>query len=164
MPAAKLGRPRPFLATVTADKPLLLDEQLCFAVYSTALAMGQVYKPLLQKLHLTYPQYLVMLTLWERDAITAKELAQRLHQDPGSITPLLKRLEQEGYLLRQRDANDERHLSITLTPQGRRLLDKARAVNQEFGLACSLQDEEVTRLRGALAALRDRLQQVAPPD
>jgi MarR family transcriptional regulator, organic hydroperoxide resistance regulator len=149
---------------VTTQPPLLLDEQLCFAVYSTALAMGQVYKPLLQRLHLTYAQYLVMLTLWERDAITAKELAQRLHQDPGSVTPLLKRLEQQGYLLRRRDSNDERHLSITLTPKGRRLQDKARAVNQEFGSACALPDEEVLQLRDALAALRNRLHTIGAPE
>ena len=89
--------------TMSADathQALLLDNQLCFALYSTSLLMTKVYKPLLQELGLTYPQYLAMLVLWERDGITVGEISARLLTDPGSLTPLLKRLEAEGLLNR----------------------------------------------------------------
>ena len=93
---------------------LKLDQQLCFALYSTSLAMTKVYKPLLEAVGLTYPQYLMMLVLWESDGLTLKELAKRLHQDSGALTPVLKRLEAEGYVTRKRSLQDERNLSICL--------------------------------------------------
>ncbi|MCF5460784.1 MarR family winged helix-turn-helix transcriptional regulator, partial [Pseudomonas syringae] len=87
---------------------LLLDNQLCFALYSTSLMMTKVYKPLLQALGLTYPQYLAMMVLWERDGLTVGDVSTRLLTDPGSLTPLLKRLEGEGFIIRTRSKDDER--------------------------------------------------------
>ena len=103
---------------------LLLDNQLCFALYSASLAMTKLYKPLLDALGLTYPQYLVMLSLWERDGLTVSELGERLFLDSGTLTPLLKRLEAAGLLVRLRDVQDERRVRITLTGQGRALRDR----------------------------------------
>src|SRR5438046_5042296 len=90
------------------DRMLLLDNQLCFAVYSASLAMTKLYKPLLEKIGLTYPQYLVMLALWERDGLMVSELGEKLSLDSGTLTPLLKRLEANGLVARIRDAEDER--------------------------------------------------------
>ncbi|WP_462380258.1 MarR family winged helix-turn-helix transcriptional regulator [Pseudomonas sp. Marseille-QA0892] len=141
-----------------SSNKLLLDQQLCFALYSTSLAMTKLYKPLLAEIGLTYPQYLVMLTLWERDGILLKTLADRLHQDSGALTPVLKRLEAEGYLVRRRGASDERSLSLELTDAGRALQQKALHVNQAVGSACGLDDSEMSELRARLTALRKRLE------
>ena len=102
-----------------ADLPLRLDNQICFAVYSTAHAFNRVYKPLLDKLGLTYPQYLVMLVLWERDGVPVKDIGERLFLDSGTLTPLLKRLEAAELVKRTRSTEDERQVLIALTPQGR---------------------------------------------
>ena len=99
---------------------LQLDNQLCFALYSTSLAMTKLYKPLLAELGLTYPQYLAMLVLWESDGLMVSELGDRLYLDSGTLTPLLKRLEASGYISRLRDVNDERRVHITLTSTGRK--------------------------------------------
>ena len=135
---------------------LLLDNQLCFALYSTSLAMTKLYKPLLAQIGLTYPQYLVMLVLWEQDGITVSELGERLFLDSGTLTPLLKRLEASGLLVRQRDAQDERRVRTTLTPQGRALRDAAEPIP-----ACVLQSTgctlpEVMALTAQLQRLRDQ--------
>ena len=124
MNAAKLTE----TAHKTASNPaLLLDNQLCFALYSTSLAMTKLYKPLLEKLELTYPQYLVMLVLWERDGLMVSELGERLFLDSGTLTPLLKRLESAGLIARIRDMQDERRVHVTLTAAGRTL--KIQAAN-----------------------------------
>src|SRR5438876_7144972 len=94
---------------------LALDNQLCFSLYSTSLAMTKLYKPLLAPLGLTYPQYLVLLVLWETDAISVNELGARLFLDSGTLTPLLKRMQTAGWLARTRDAADERRVIVTLT-------------------------------------------------
>ena len=94
------------------DQALLLDNQLCFALYSTSLAMTKVYKPLLDELGLTYPQYLAMLVLWERDGLMVSELGERLFLDSGTLTPLLKRLEGAGLVARIRDVADERRVHV----------------------------------------------------
>ena len=141
----------------TADA-LLLDQQLCFSVYSTSLAMTQAYKPLLEEIGLTYPQYLVMLVLWEGDGLTVKALAERLGQDSGSVTPVVKRLEAEGFVLRKRDPRDERNLALTLTPQGRALRERGQKVNQAFAKACGLSTQALADLRASLVQVRDRLQ------
>ena len=101
--------------TLTTDSALLLDNQLCFALYSTSLAMTKLYKPLLEELGLTYPQYLVMLVLWEQDDVAVSELGSRLYLDSGTLTPLLKRMEAAGLLARSRSAEDERRVNIALT-------------------------------------------------
>ena len=105
---------------VAADQLLRLDNQICFAVYSAAHAFNRVYKPLLDRLGLTYPQYLVMLSLWERDGVPLKDIGERLFLDSGTLTPLLKRLETAGLVKRTRSTEDERQVLIALTPQGRR--------------------------------------------
>ena len=112
-------------ASVKAPDPLSLDRQLCFALYSTSLAMTKRYRPLLDDLGLTYPQYLVMLSLWEKDSVTVSALGDRLHLDSGTLTPLLKRLELAGFLGRRRDERDERRVLVSLTPAGRGLRGRA---------------------------------------
>jgi len=118
---------------------LLLDNQLCFALYSASLAMTKLYKPLLNALGLTYPQYLVMLVLWERDGLMVSELGDRLFLDSGTLTPLLKRLEASGLIARIRDVQDERRVHITLTQAGRTLKTEAAQIP-----ACILKASQCT--------------------
>jgi len=137
---------------------LHLDQQLCFSVYSTSLAMTQAYKPLLESLGITYPQYLVMLVLWEQDAMSVKAIAERLGQDSGSVTPLVKRLESEGFVVRNRDPRDERNLAVTLTSHGRSLRERGQKVNQAFARACGMTTTELETLRASLQKVRAHLQ------
>src|SRR5258708_34597883 len=111
-----------------ADQPLRLDNQICFAIYSAAHAFNRVYKPLLDRLGLTYPQYLVMLGLWERDGLPVKAVGERLFLDSGTLTPLLKRLEAAPLIKRTRSTEDERQVLNGRTPQGQALQNKAREV------------------------------------
>lgn len=111
-------------APLSADELLKLDNQLCFAMYSASLAMTRLYKPLLEKLGLTYPQYLVLLVLWERDGLTVSELGERLSLDSGTLTPLLKRLQQLQWVQRQRSTRDEREVHLSLTPAGQALREQ----------------------------------------
>ncbi|WP_027897476.1 MarR family winged helix-turn-helix transcriptional regulator [Zestomonas thermotolerans] len=136
---------------------LRLDNQLCFALYSTSLAMTKVYKPLLQALNLTYPQYLAMLVLWERDGITVSELSQRLLTDPGSVTPLLKRLEAEGLIRRIRSSSDERVVELHLTAKGRDLQHQAEAIPSCIVKATGQSTDELLSLKQELVELRARL-------
>jgi MarR family transcriptional regulator, organic hydroperoxide resistance regulator len=143
-----------------ARKPateLLLGNQLCFAIYSTAHAFNRVYKPLLKRLGLTYPQYLVMLVLWERDGLPVKDIGERLFLDSGTLTPLLKRLEAAELINRTRGTEDERQVLIALTSRGQALREKARAVPQAIlaASACSL--TELSAMKNELIALRDQL-------
>src|SRR2546430_5099876 len=101
-----------------ADPMLRLDNQICFALYSTAHAFNRVYKPLLDRLGLTYPQYLVMLVLWERDDVPVKDIGEKLFLDSGTLTPLLKRLEAAHLVKRTRSSQDDRQVLSALTPQG----------------------------------------------
>jgi MarR family transcriptional regulator, organic hydroperoxide resistance regulator len=138
---------------------LLLDNQLCFALYSTSLAMTKIYKPLLAPLGLTYPQYLAMLVLWEQDGVMVSELGERLYLDSGTLTPLLKRLEASGLIDRLRDVADERRVHVTLTAAGRKLKSKAATIPACVlsAAGCSLPDlasltRQVQALRLKLAA------------
>ena len=134
----------------SSDERLQLDHQLCFALYSASLQMTKAYKPLLQSIGLTYPQYLAMLVLWERDGLTVSEISARLMTEPGSLTPLLKRLEAEGLISRTRSSRDERVVELRLTDTGWAMKEQAR----EFPacmLECTGQSHE------ALLALRDQL-------
>lgn len=144
------------------DDPLLLANQLCFAVYSTAHAFNRLYKPLVDSLGLTYPQYLVMLILWEQDGRTVKSIGDRLHLDSGTLTPLLKRLEASGLVARTRDAADERQVMITLTEQGVALKEKARAVPKVVACATGRPVSELQALRDDLIRLRDHLNEGEP--
>ena len=141
--------------THAADTWLQLDQQLCFALYAASLAMTKLYKPLLQPLGLTYPQYLVLLVLWEGDGITVSQLGERLSLDSGTLTPLLKRLETARLLQRLRDSADERRVRLQLTPAGRALKQQARAVPQTVACASGCQLGELQSLTARLKALRD---------
>lgn len=136
---------------------LLLDNQLCFALYSTSLMMTKVYKPLLQALGLTYPQYLAMMVLWEEDGMTVGEVSTRLLTDPGSLTPLLKRLEAEGFISRTRSKEDERVVLLHLTRQGRDLQRKALTVPGCILSASGLDMEKLRQLQNELLQLRNSL-------
>ena len=122
----------------TSDAPdvVPLERQLCFSVYSAAHAFNAAYKPLLEPLGLTYPQYLVMLALWEKDGVSVKDIGKRLRLDSGTVTPLLKRLEKAGLVRRSRDQADERLLRVELTEQGHALRSKAAGVRPR--IACAL--------------------------
>ncbi|MCF8982152.1 MarR family transcriptional regulator [Pseudomonas syringae] len=138
---------------------LLLDNQLCFALYSTSLMMTKVYKPLLQALGLTYPQYLAMMVLWERDGLTVGDVSTRLLTDPGSLTPLLKRLEGEGFISRTRSKEDERVVLLHLTAQGRELQQKALTVPGCVLSSSGLTMEKLHDLQAQLLELREHLHQ-----
>lgn len=136
---------------------LALDHQLCFALYSSSLAMTKLYKPLLEPLGLTYPQYLVMLVLWEQGGLTVSHLGERLFLDSGTLTPLLKRLQTAGLLERQRDAEDERRVRVHLTLAGRSLRQQAAAIPEHITCAVACDLAEISRLTQELKALRERL-------
>jgi len=145
------------MARKQAIDPLLLGNQICFAVYSTAHAFNRVYKPLLDRLGLTYPQYLVMLVLWERDGVPLKDIGERLHLDSGTLTPLLKRLEAAELIKRTRSTEDERQVLIALTAQGQALKEKARAVPQGILASSACSVGELSAMKNDLIALRDKL-------
>ena len=136
---------------------LQLDNQLCFALYSTSLAMTKLYKPLLEKLGLTYPQYLAMLVLWEKDGLMVSELGERLYLDSGTLTPLLKRLETSGLVVRLRDVADERRVHITLSPAGRKLKTQAAKIPGCILTASQCSIPELVALTQQVQALRERL-------
>ena len=136
---------------------LALDHQFCFALYSASHAMTKTYKPMLERLGLTYPQYLVMLVLWEQDAILVKEIGARLYLDSGTLTPLLKRLEAVGLLTRTRDAHDERQVRIQLSQQGRALRRQAEDIPEQMLCASGKDETTLARLRGELEAVRNDL-------
>jgi MarR family transcriptional regulator, organic hydroperoxide resistance regulator len=139
------------------DLPLLLGNQLCFAVYSTAHAFNRFYKPLLDRLGLTYPQYLVMLVLWEQDGVSVKEIGDRLFLDSGTLTPLLKRMEMAGLVKRTRSSQDERQVIVALTPQGEGLKEKARNLPLSILAASRCSVAELVALKNEVEALRDKL-------
>jgi DNA-binding MarR family transcriptional regulator len=136
---------------------LALDNQFCFALYSTSHAMTKTYKPLLDRLGLTYPQYLVMLVLWEHDDVLVKDIGARLFLDSGTLTPLLKRLEANGLLARIRDTVDERQVRIVLSSEGRALRARALEVPEQILCATKQPVSELGRLRAELADVRHAL-------
>ena len=139
------------------DTMLQLDNQLCFALYSTSLAMTRLYKPLLDELGLTYPQYLAMLVLWEKDGLMVSELGERLYLDSGTLTPLLKRLEASVLLARLRDVADERRVHITLSPAGRKLKTQAAKIPGCILTASQCSIPELITLTQQVQTVRDRL-------
>lgn len=142
---------------LTSDQALRLDHQLCFALYSASLAMTKLYKPLLEELGLTYPQYLALLVLWEQDGLTVSDLGERLHLDSGTLTPLLKRMETAGLLSRLRDVQDERRVLIRLTAAGRQLKKRAARIPGCILQATQCDVTEVRALTRQVQVLRDRL-------
>ena len=143
----------------TSPAELHLDNQLCFSVYATAHAFAQAYKPHLAPLGLTYPQYLVMLLLWEKDGRAVNELGQPLHLDSGTLTPLLKRLEKAGLVTRRRCAKDERVMRIHLTDAGQALRTKAMHIPRDMLCAVRMTLDEVVALRDTLKDVGGRLRE-----
>ncbi|MDU4092380.1 MAG: MarR family transcriptional regulator [Pantoea sp.] len=137
--------------------PLSLDSQLCFALYSANLAMHKLYRQLLTQLNITYPQYLVMLVLWERDDVTVSDIGERLFLDSATLTPLLKRLETAGLVLRQRSRQDERQVVVTLTEQGRALREKALSIPESVFCAAECDVATLQEMKTQLNRLRDNL-------
>lgn len=136
---------------------LQLGEQLCFAVYSTMLGMNRVYRPLLNTLGVTYPQYLVLLVLWEQDGLTVSAIGERLFLDSATLTPLLKRMEAQGLVARVRAKADERQVIVSLTEAGRATKAKAKTVPEQVFCATECSPEELIDLRDRLLQLRERL-------
>ena len=137
--------------------PLLLDIQLCYALYAAAHRMTKSYRPRLERMGLTYPQYLVLLVLWENDGITVSEIGRRLRLDSGTLTPVLKRLETSGLLNRSRRQSDEREVEIALTDQGRALRSEAIAVRQSVMCQLNMSEPEIQAMRADLNALIENL-------
>jgi DNA-binding MarR family transcriptional regulator len=134
-----------------------IDQQLCFALYSASRAMTAAYRPVLTEMNLTYPQYLVMLVLWEEERVTVGRLGERLQLDSGTLSPLLKRLEGNGFVRRERSRDDERLVEVTLTPAGRRLEDRAQCIPEELGRATGMTQQQAADLRNAVRHLTDAL-------
>jgi DNA-binding MarR family transcriptional regulator len=145
------------LDTLPSGNSLALDDQFCFALYSTSLAMTKAYKPFLEKLGLTYPQYLVMLTLWQQDNILVKTIGELLFLDSGTLTPLLKRLESSSLIVRTRDEVDERQVRITLTKEGKALKKKAKDIPPQVFSESGQRPEALARLRSQLSNIRSEL-------
>jgi DNA-binding MarR family transcriptional regulator len=142
------------------DAWLQLDRQLCFALYASSLAMTKLYKPLLAPLGLTYPQYLVMLALWQDGISSVGALGERLGLDSGTLTPLLKRLAQAGLIARMRDAADERRVLIALTPAGEALRQRARDIPVTLACATACDLAELQALTDRLHQLRRQLRPI----
>ncbi|RUP26914.1 MAG: MarR family transcriptional regulator [Mycolicibacterium sp.] len=136
---------------------LTLDRQLCFALYSASRAMTAAYRPILSELNLTYPQYLVLLVLWEEERVTVGRLGERLQLDSGTLSPLLKRLEANGFIRRERSLQDERQVEVTLTPAGRKLEGKAQCIPQQLGARMGITERDAADLRDAIHRLTDAL-------
>ncbi|WAL96085.1 MarR family winged helix-turn-helix transcriptional regulator [Streptomyces sp. Je 1-369] len=136
------------------DEDLLrLDQQICFSLHAAARAFNGVYRTLLKDLGLTYPQYLVMLVLWEHDELPVKKIGERLRLDSGTLSPLLKRLEAAGHVERRRSAEDERSVTVRLTEEGRGLREKALAVPRALADSTELSLDDVRDLRVRLDQL-----------
>ena len=138
-------------------KTAKLDGLLCFAVYSAGHAFNRIYKPMLDDLGLTYPQYLVMVVLWTNDGRTVGELGQHLFLESNTLTPMLKKLESLGYLVRKRSSEDERQVRITLTASGRKLAQAARGIPKCLLKASGLSAQELVCLQTDIARVRDNL-------
>ena len=139
------------------DSYLHLDDQVCFALYSTSLALNKVYRTILKDLKLTYPQYLVMLVLWEQENLSVSEIGERLHLNSATLTPLLKRLEALKFVSRQRSAEDERQVFVTLTKAGKALKVKAEEVPKALFCAMGSDVQEASNIKDKLSNLKKHL-------
>ncbi|GHC22966.1 hypothetical protein GCM10010082_13910 [Kushneria pakistanensis] len=142
------------------ESMLALESQLCFALYATQLSMSKLYRRLLKRLELTYPQYLVMLVLWEEDHLTVSGIGERLSLDSATLTPLLKRLEGAELVRRARTREDERQVEVSLTDKGSALREQARAVPVEVQQATGCSRPEIQALRDQLNALKRHLDNI----
>lgn len=141
----------------STDDTLKLEDFLCFAVYSTNHAFNRVYKPMLDRLRLTYPQYIAMVTLWSEDGLTVGQIGERVLLETNTLTPLLKRLEAAGLVRRVRDVADERQVRVHLTEKGRALRHEAERIPQEMGLCLGRDPQALGALTGELSRLRNKL-------
>jgi len=139
---------------------LKLENQLCFAVYAFSREITKIYRPYLEPLGLTYTQYLVMIVLWEKDGISLKELGSKLNLDSGTLTPLLKKLEVDGNILRARDKKDERNLIIHLTEKGRQMLKEAEAVPSNIACNLPIGLDEIVSLRDKIKTILTEIEKV----
>ena len=133
--------------------PLKLENQLCFPLYAASREVVKRYRPLLDGLNLTYTQYIAMMVIWEEGCVSSKELGERLLLDSGTLTPVLKALEQKGYILRGRSKTDERLLMVSLTPEGAELRDRALSVPSEMAACVALTPNEAQTLQRLLKKL-----------
>lgn len=140
-----------------SDQPLPLDAQLCFSLYSTTIAINRLYKPMLDSLGVTYPQYLVLSTLWEGDGQTISAIADRLALEPSTITPLMKRLEAAGFVSRQRNPHDERQVQTFLTAKGKALRQETTCLTGTLLESSKLSVAEMIALNDQVQRLRDAL-------
>ncbi|MFS8121509.1 MarR family transcriptional regulator [Rhizobium sp. BR 250] len=141
----------------TMESLLRLDQQICFALYGAAHAFTRAYKPLLDPIGLTYPQYLVMMALWEKETSTVKALGEMLGLDSGTLSPLLKRLEHAGLITRKRGTVDERQVLVALTPKGADLKKEGVKIMTAIGGATGCGLEELAQLRDQVNALKEGL-------
>ncbi|MEH2476962.1 DNA-binding MarR family transcriptional regulator [Nitrobacteraceae bacterium AZCC 2146] len=134
---------------------ITLDHQLCFALYGASMAIGRAYKPLLDALEITYPQYLVLSTLWERGAQSVGGIAERLALESSTVTPLVKRLEQAGFVARKRNPEDERQVVVSLTDKGTDMREKARCLGETLFVAAGMSVERLMNLNREVHAFQD---------
>ncbi|MES2512041.1 MAG: MarR family transcriptional regulator [Pseudomonadota bacterium] len=154
---SRTGTSQPANTAVAGTRKL--SDFLCFAIYSANLAFGKAYKPTLDKLGLTYTQYITVIALWEENHQTVTALGEKLSLESNTLTPILKKLEAMGYLLRQRDPSDERQVLVSLTDEGRRLREKGLDMN--LVEATGLSPEEFTKMQKAVVTLRGNLVKAA---
>ncbi len=134
-----------------------LGNQLCFPLYVIAKEITGLYRPLLEELDITYPQYLVMMVIWEHQRLTVNQIGEKLFLDSGTITPILKRLEAKSYIVRQRKIEDERVVEISLTDEGERLQDKACLIPEKMNDRLNLSETDVQELKQAISKLLDKI-------
>jgi DNA-binding MarR family transcriptional regulator len=139
-----------------------LDDQLCFALYAASMAVGRAYKPMLDALGITYPQYLVLHALWEEDARTVGAIAERLALESSTVTPLVKRLEAAGHVTRQRDPRDERQVRVTLTDSGRTLREQCGCLGETLVARSGMSLTQIDALNRQVSALRAALAETLP--
>ncbi|MFD0959849.1 MarR family winged helix-turn-helix transcriptional regulator [Paenibacillus chungangensis] len=149
---------------MTTNNPLQLDRQLCFAIYACSREITKLYRPLLQDLGLTYTQYVTMLALWEEDGVTVNTLGHKLYLDSGTLTPLLKKLEAAGWIVRTRDIQDERSVVITLTESGRALREKAVSIPHKLACQLNASPQEGAALLDQVHTLLDRMRKAPGSD
>ncbi len=155
---AAAARERSSVGTGAGNDNLDLEAQLCFALYSATLALGKAYAPILAELRLTYPQYLVMLVLWQEDGLTVRALGERLHLNSGTLTPMLKRMEQAGLVRRTRDKQDERLVRTELTEAGRGLRARALHVPCKIAEIMGFSVDRLIKLKDELQEIRQSLE------
>lgn len=139
------------------EEMLKLDNQLCFSLYATSKEIIRKYKPLLDNFGITYTQYITLLVLWEKDGLKVKELGERLYLDSGTLTPLLRKLESKGYILKKKDTKDSRETTVYLTDKGRKLKEKIIVVPTSMGACVKLESDDFLLLQKLLKKVRSGL-------